>query len=841
MIDRYTPDRMRKIWSEESKFRRWLKVELSVMEAYEELGMIPNGVAKLASDAAIVDVNEISRVEASVGHDVIAFIKVATSKMGDAGRYFHYGLTSSDVVDTALSMAIVEATDAILEKLEDVMQSTLKLAKRYRNTPTIGRTHGIHAEPTSFGLKVLNWYAELERARDRILIEKERISVGKISGAVGNYANVPPEVEEIACAKLGLNPCKISTQVIPRDLHASYIATLAVLAGGIERIATEIRHLQKTEVREVEEPFSEKQRGSSAMPHKKNPILCERMTGIARMIRGYSISAMENITLWHERDISHSSVERVIFPDATTLTYYALEILEYVISGLKVNEERLRKNIDITKGLIFSQKVLLKLVENGMSREKAYLVVQRASMKVWNGESLDLLSAIREELPNVDLEGVFNIEPYLAHVDDIFDRFETPRVLANTRYFDIPNQNGNYKANTTGKTINSVIVGLQWGDEGKGKVTQYLSRTHDWVVRFSGGPNAGHTVYHNGTKSIHHLIPSGTEKNKFFIARGTLVDLKVLNDEIHSMSKIFNAFSENIYISPWCRVITPIERTLDLEIEKLKGPNAVGTTGRGIGPTVANDAHRVALRLFDFFDEKRLKEKLKILASISEPLIGTIDVDEMAKELLEDFENVRNLVKEIKPNGNVLFEGTQAVMLDPMYGTYPYVTSTACTPSAALYGSGFSTSNLQIWGVFKAYTTRVGAGPFPTEVFGEEADKIRKAGGEFGATTGRPRRCGWIDLPLLRYACNVSNVDHLIMTKADVLNGFDRVGICRKYNHPGMPYDLESSNPQIEYIKGWKDLGSSAFSDFVSIVEREIGRKVEYVSFGPEEKDIKRI
>ena len=830
MINRYTPDLMRKIWSEESKFRRWLKVELSVMEAYEELGTIPKGSAKRARDLAVIDVDEISRVESSVGHDVIAFIKVATSKMGDTARYFHYGLTSSDVVDTALSLAIVEATDAILEKMQDVMDKTLKIAKRYRNTPTIGRTHGIHAEPTSFGLKMLNWYAELERARDRIFTEKKRISVGKISGAVGNYANIPPKIEKIACAKLGLKPCKISTQVIPRDLHASYIAALAVLAGGIERMATEIRHLQRTEVRELEEPFSEKQRGSSAMPHKKNPILCERMTGIARMIRGYSISAMEDIALWHERDISHSSVERVIFPDATTLVYYALETLEYVINGLRVNEERMRKNINITKGLIFSQKVLLKLVENGMSREDAYLTVQQASMRVWNEESPDLLSAILEELPDADLSGVFNVEPYLAHVDDIFSRFETPALAVD------PVSSGGVD-----KTVNSVISGLQWGDEGKGKITQYLSRKHDWVVRFSGGPNAGHTVYYNGMKSIHHLIPSGTEKNKFFIARGTLVDLKILNDELNSMSKMFNKFKEKIFISPWCRVITPIEKAMDLEIEKLKGSNAVGTTGRGIGPAMANDAHRAALRLFDFFDERRIKEKLKILASISEPFIGSVDIDKMARELLKEFETVKELVKEVKPSGNVLFEGTQAVMLDPMYGTYPYVTSTACVPSAALYGSGFSVSKLEVWGVFKAYTTRVGSGPFPTEIFGKDADKIRRAGGEFGSTTGRPRRCGWIDLPLLKYACDTANVEHLVMTKADVLNGFDRVGICHEYERPISPYDLQNFTPKIEYVKGWKNLEDSAFENFISIVKKAIGRKIEYISFGPNEEDIKAV
>ncbi len=424
MIDRYTPKIMKEIWSENSKYSRWLKVELSVMEAYEELRMIPDGTSIRAHQLASLDAKEMQKVEEAVGHDVIAFVKVATSKMGDMARFFHYGLTSSDVVDSALSMGIVEATKVILKKMDSVMNVVIQLAQRYRYTPTIGRTHGVHAEPTSFGLKVLNWYAELERAKKRLMVEKERISVGKISGAVGNYANIPPEVEKIACTKLGLKPCKISTQVIPRDIHADYVSTLAVISGGFERIATEIRHLQKTEVREVEEPFSEKQRGSSAMPHKKNPILCERLTGISRMIRGYSVSALEDIALWHERDISHSSVERVIIPDSTTLIYYSLEILEYIMNGLKVHEDRMMKNIYLTRGLIFSQRILLKLVEDGMSRENAYLLVQRASMKVWNSEILDLPTEIKKEVPSFNVDGILDVKPYLKHVDEIFERFE---------------------------------------------------------------------------------------------------------------------------------------------------------------------------------------------------------------------------------------------------------------------------------------------------------------------------------------------------------------------------------------------------------------------------------
>ena len=387
--------------------------------------------------------------------------------------------------------------------------------------------------------------------------------------------------------------------------------------------------------------------------------------------------------------------------------------------------------------------------------------------------------------------------------------------------------------------MNSIVVGLQWGDEGKGKVVQHLSKSHNWVVRFSGGPNAGHTIYYDGQKFIHHLIPSGTKSNKLFVARGTLIDLGTLNDEIKSMEKIFPEVRSNVYISPWCRVITTIEKELDVKIEELKGSSAVGTTKRGIGPTVANDAHRAGLRLFDFFDDGKLRRKLTTLSLISKPLIGDVNVDKIFKSLLKEFEEVRDHVKEARPTGSVLFEATQAIMLDPMYGTYPYVTSTSCLPSSAPYFSGLFNKDPEVFGVFKAYTTRVGSGPFPTEIFGEESEKLRKAGGEFGSTTGRARRCGWIDIALLKYACDIANVDHLVMTKADVLNGFDKIGICQEYEGEVLPYDLESAKPKIEYVKGWKNLQDSAFEEFLSIIEKALERKVEYISFGPKEEDIK--
>ncbi|KHC91599.1 adenylosuccinate lyase [Thermotoga sp. Mc24] len=429
MVERYSLSPMKDLWTEEAKYRRWLEVELAVTRAYEELGTIPKGVTERIRNNAKIDVELFKKIEERTSHDVVAFVEGVGSMIGEDSRFFHYGLTSSDVLDTANSLALVEAGKILLESLKEFCDVLWEAANRYKHTPTIGRTHGVHAEPTSLGLKVLGWYSEMKRNVQRLERAIDEVSYGKISGAVGNYANVPPEVEEKALSYLGLKPEPVSTQVVPRDRHAFYLSTLAIVAAGIERIAVEIRHLQRTEVLEVEEPFREGQRGSSAMPHKKNPITCERLTGLSRMMRAYVNPSLENIALWHERDISHSSVERYVFPDATQTLYYMIVTATNVVRNMKVNEERMKKNIDLTKGLVFSQRVLLKLIEKGLTRKEAYDIVQRNALKTWNSEKHFLEYLLEDEevkklVTKEELEELFDISYYLKHVDHIFKRFE---------------------------------------------------------------------------------------------------------------------------------------------------------------------------------------------------------------------------------------------------------------------------------------------------------------------------------------------------------------------------------------------------------------------------------
>jgi adenylosuccinate lyase len=426
MIERYSRPEMKKIWSDENKFAKWLDVEIAACEAWAELGVIPrDAIPKIK--LARVNVKRIDEIQKQTHHDMTAFIGAVSETLGPESRFIHLGMTSSDVMDTATSLQLVESIDILSKDVKDFVAVLVELAMKYKYTPMIGRTHGVHAEPISFGLKIALWIEEMNRNRERLSAARKVIAVGKISGAVGTYATLSPELEEKACAKLGLAPAPVSNQVLQRDRHAQFVTTLAIVASSLEKFATEIRALQKTEVREAEEPFSAGQTGSSAMPHKRNPELCERVCGIARIIRGFSVTALENIALWHERDISHSSAERIILPDACLALDYSLSIFTGVMKGLKVMPENMKRNLEITKGLVFSQRVMLALIDKGMSRQDAYEAVQRNAMQAWEGDKtfLQLLKADKKVggvLPEDKLEAIFDYSYYLRYVDDIFKR-----------------------------------------------------------------------------------------------------------------------------------------------------------------------------------------------------------------------------------------------------------------------------------------------------------------------------------------------------------------------------------------------------------------------------------
>jgi len=427
VIERYTRPQMGRIWNEENKYRMWLEVETAASETLAEAGIVPKEAARAIRERGGFDLARIQQIEAEVRHDVIAFTTAVAEKIGPESRWLHYGLTSTDVVDTAQALQVLEASaliDAGIVRLLDVLR---RRAIEFQHTPTIGRTHGVHAEPTTFGLKLLNWYAEMRRNRTRFTAAAEQLRIGKLSGAVGTFGHLKPEHEAAICKKLGLVPAPVATQVIQRDRHAAYIAALAILASTLDKIAVEIRHLQRTEVREAEEFFSEKQKGSSAMPHKRNPITCEQISGLARVIRGNVQPALEDIALWHERDISHSSVERVILPDSTILADYLLDKTTTLIDKLLVYPQRMLRNLESTGGLIFSGQLLLDLAEAGMLREDAYRLVQSHAMRAWKEELnyKELICAepeITRLLPPEKLQRAFDLNRQLANVDAIFAR-----------------------------------------------------------------------------------------------------------------------------------------------------------------------------------------------------------------------------------------------------------------------------------------------------------------------------------------------------------------------------------------------------------------------------------
>jgi len=427
MILRYTRPEMGKLWDIETKYQKWLDVEIAACEAWAELGEIPKDALKAIKKKARFDIQRIDEIEKVVKHDVIAFLTSVAQNLGIESRFIHKGLTSSDILDTALALLLQDSADIIIKDIRELMDVLKSQAYKYENTPMMGRSHGVHAEPITFGLKFALWYEDMKRNLERIKKAKDVISVGKLSGAVGTFSNIPPAIEEKVCKKLGLRPEPVATQIVQRDRHAEYLTTLAMIAASIEKIAVEIRHLQMSEVLEAEEPFMAGQKGSSAMPHKRNPVGCENLTGLARLVRANAMAALENIALWHERDISHSSIERVIIPDSSILVDYMLNRIKGILEGLYVYPKRMKENMARSYGLYTSQRVMLALIEKGLDRESAYSIVQKNAMKSWKAgiQFKKLLlkdKEVKRYLTAKDIMNIFDLKYYLKNVDYIFKR-----------------------------------------------------------------------------------------------------------------------------------------------------------------------------------------------------------------------------------------------------------------------------------------------------------------------------------------------------------------------------------------------------------------------------------
>jgi adenylosuccinate lyase len=427
MIERYTRPQMAAIWTEQNKLKKWLDIEIAICEAYARLGMIPEADLKVIQEKAAFDVARVQQIELETKHDIVAFVTCVSEYVGPASRWIHMGVTSSDILDTSFSALLQEAADLLVKDVEAFMAVAKEKAYHYKMVPMIGRTHGIHAEPVTFGLKMAHFYDEMRRDLERLRAARERVSHGKISGAVGTYAHVPPAVEEYVCSKMGLKPAPISSQIVPRDYYAEFFTTLAIIGSSIEKMATEIRHLQRTEVGEAEEQFTKGQTGSSAMPHKRNPIASENLSGLARLLRGYALTALENMPLWHERDISHSSAERVIAPDATILLDYMLGRLTNLIKNLFVYPERMKQNLEMTQGLYHSEGVMLSLVRKGLTRQEAYKITQRIAMGCYE-RKLDFVTELKRDaelakyLSHDEIAKLTSDDHYFAHVDTIFRR-----------------------------------------------------------------------------------------------------------------------------------------------------------------------------------------------------------------------------------------------------------------------------------------------------------------------------------------------------------------------------------------------------------------------------------
>lgn len=845
MIKRYSHKEFEQIFSDENRFNNYLIIEEAVVEAYFKLGLIPEKDYEAIVKKAHVDLASIEEIEAITKHDVIAFTRSISLQLGEEKKWFHYSLTSTDVVDSAQSLTLKAANSLLLEDLDNLIDVTRKMAKKYEKQPIMGRTHGMHAEITSFGLKWALWFDELNRCKERFLNERKNIEVIKLSGAVGNYANIPMAVEEYVAKKLGMDYAKISTQVLSRDRHAGYIFSLAQIASCLEKMATEIRHLSRSEIGEVQEPFSKGQKGSSAMPHKKNPIGCENICGCARLMRSYVDVALEDNNLWHERDISHSSAERIILPDACTLLDYMLKRFTGICKDLVVNTEKMNENILLHYGVTYSGGVLSKLINKGMSREEAYDLIQPIAFKALNEKKLFRHLLIEDEkvskvLTKKEITECFDENNYLKNVSNIYNRLLKP-----------------------GKSL--LVLGSQWGDEGKGKITNFLSEKADIVIRYQGGNNAGHTIVFDGHKYALRLIPSGVfnENVKCVLANGMVINPRAFKEEVEEIRKAgFPA--NNIYISDRAHVLFDHHIELDRLNEESLGSKKIGTTKRGIGPAYADKISRVGMRMCDFISDE-FPELYKTLLTIKNKQIidmggNPIDYDKTVKEYIELANYIRPMVTDTvsmigearKERKNILFEGAQGALLDVDFGSYPYVTSSNVTSGGTVDGTGIGCHGIDdILGIVKAYETRVGEGAFPTEQLNEIGDLIRERGHEYGTVTHRPRRTGFLDLPALKYSIQINSISYICLTLVDVLTGFDKVPVCTHYEYRGQLIDtlpssdrvLRECKPVYEYLDGWdEDISDIKSYDklpenvrkYVEFIEKETGTPVVMVSTGPD-------
>ena len=708
----------------------------------------------------------------------------------------------------------------------------------------MGRTHGVHAEITSFGLKWALWYDELNRCKDRFIEERKRIEVIKLSGAVGNYANIPMEVEEYVARKFDLDYARISTQVLSRDRHTGYIFSLAQIASCLEKIATEIRLLAQSEIGEVQEPFSKGQKGSSAMPHKKNPVGCENICGCARIMRSYVGVAFEDNNLWHERDISHSSAERIMIPDACTLLDYMLKRLAGICDNLVVNTDKMNENIFLNYGVTFSGGVLNKLINKGMSREEAYDLIQPLAFKSLNEKKLFRHLLLENEqvtklLSKSEITECFDEKYYLKNDDKIYKRLKP------------------------GKSL--LVLGSQWGDEGKGKITNFLSEKADVVIRYQGGNNAGHTIVFDGRKFALRLIPSGVfnESVKCILANGMVINPRAFKEEVDEL-RAAGFPCQNLYISDRAHVLFDHHIELDRLSEESLGAKKIGTTKRGIGPAYADKISRVGMRMCDFVSPEFPALYKDLLAIKNKQIIdmgGTpIDYEKTVKEYTSLADFVRPMVVDTvsmigearKSKKNILFEGAQGALLDVDFGSYPYVTSSNVTSGGTIFGTGIGCHGVDnVLGIVKAYETRVGEGAFPTEQLNDIGNLIRERGHEYGTVTHRPRRTGFLDLPALKYSIQINSISYLCLTLLDVLDTFDEINVCTHYDYKGTTIDtlpasdriLRECRPVYASLPGWKqDISDVKTYDelpenakkYIEFIEKEVGVPIVIVSTGPD-------